>query len=88
MANTHVQLFCTFLASTHQWPKHCIEEGGRRRRRKSKYLVLANTMWWADAISAGLDYFDYNSIIIIKKYLKSLNANTPGTFGSSVEMGG
>ena len=86
MANTHVQLFCTFLASTHQWPKHCIEEGGRRR--KSKYLVLANTMWWPGVISGGLDYFNYNSKIIIKKYLKSLTANTPGTFGSSVEMGG
>ena len=87
MANTHVQLFGTFLASTHQWPKHCIEEGGRRRRKR-KYLVMANTMWWPGVISGGLDYFNYNSIIIIKKYLKGINANTAWTFGSMVEMGG
>ena len=68
--------------------KHCIDEGGRRRRRKRKSLVLANTMWWADAISAGLDKFNYSYRIIIKKYLKGLTANTPGTFRSSVEMGG
>ena len=45
-------------------------------------------MWWPDVISGGIDYFNYNSKIIIKKYLKSLTANTPKTFGSSVEMGG
>ena len=40
-------------------------------------------------ISAGIDYFNNNnSKIIIKKYLISLKANTLGTFGSSVEMGG
>ena len=38
--------------------------------------------------SVGIDYFNNNSKIIIKKYLKSLKANTPVTFGSSVEMGG
>ena len=39
-------------------------------------------------ISGGIDYFNNNSKIIIKKYLISLKANTPVTFGSSVEIGG
>ena len=86
-ANTHIIFVCTFLPCTQKRPKHCIKEEGRRRR-KIKSLVLANTIWWPDVISGGLDYFNYKSKIIIKKYLKSLTANTPGTFGSSVEMGG
>ena len=62
-----------------------MEEEGRR---KIKTFLLANTMWWPDVISGGLDNFNYNSKIIIIKYLKCLTAKTPGTFGSSVEMGG
>ena len=79
---------CIFLPCTHQRPKHCIDEEKGRRKRNRKTSVLANTTWRADVISAGLDYFNYNSIIIILKYLKGLNANTAWTFGSMVEMGG
>ena len=72
---------CTFLPCTHQRPKHCIDEEKGKRNRKRKSPVLT------EVISAGFDFLNYNSLIIIQKYLNSLTANTLGTFGSSVEMG-
>ena len=78
----NVTFVCTFLPCTHQRPKHCIDKEKGRRKRKRKSSVLTDTIWWAEMISAGFDFLNYNSLIIIQKYLKGLNVNIVFTPGS------
>ena len=52
------------------------EEQEEEQENKVYLQCWDTTMCWPEVISGGYDIFNYNSLILIQKYLNSLTPNT------------